>query len=511
MISNTKETQKLDTQAVFSSRGRLRIPSRGLFPIKEHKIKGFLGKGWYDIEESQGHEWAWSKKEAFLHFPRGHKGFSIELQGCTDRHKTPLTISVYELGGRLIGNYITSQLPNNQIDIPSGISDIKIRVSQLWRPEEKRKDKASDKRLLGISIQSVKDLKGYQDMCGWPPVIFEIETTRLCNMRPPCVMCCKSLYDDKPSSSRAPLNIINKFATYLKGANFISLHGLGEPLLCKNLFDILAIAGQKPYTMFNTNGLLLSKQKSKELISKGLKEINFSIDAAYSKTYDKIRKESTFIRLKDNIKYLAILKKAKRSSYPIVIINMTLMEENIMELPAFVDLAYELDAERVMVELLNPMIENFIVKRGDFCFDYHDQMINNRLSEFKGIIDYANEKAKRYGILFTTSNDALTQLLAEKEQSSQRVEDFTKTQAPAGPICKRPWERAMIDIDGGVRICCHLRPKNSASYLIIGNLYKQTFEEIWNGSIIRRIRRQFLNNIMPNECWACPYGYRPKE
>jgi len=66
------------------------------------------------------------------------------------------------------------------------------------------------------------------------------------------------------------------------------------------------------------------------------------------------------------------------------------------------------------------------------------------------------------------------------------------------PACRKPWDNALISIDGNIRFCCHIESG------IIGNLNKDSFEEIWNGRLARRIRRDFLNGHIPDECRKCP-------
>ena len=56
-------------------------------------------------------------------------------------------------------------------------------------------------------------------------------------------------------------------------------------------------------------------------------------------------------------------------------------------------------------------------------------------------------------------------------------------------ICTFPFESAQISMQGDVYVCC---PPwcNSFSF---GNIFKQSFDEIWNGEKAKEFRRQFIN------------------
>lgn len=57
-------------------------------------------------------------------------------------------------------------------------------------------------------------------------------------------------------------------------------------------------------------------------------------------------------------------------------------------------------------------------------------------------------------------------------------------------ICTFPFESAQISMQGDVYVCC---PPWSNSYSF-GNIYEQSFDEIWNGEKARIFRRQFIEN-----------------
>lgn len=49
--------------------------------------------------------------------------------------------------------------------------------------------------------------------------------------------------------------------------------------------------------------------------------------------------------------------------------------------------------------------------------------------------------------------------------------------------------------DGAIQVCCRSHP--------VGNIQKETLEEVWNNNTMKRIRKQVLNNDRPKECAPC--------
>ncbi|MFA5276527.1 MAG: glycosyltransferase [Candidatus Omnitrophota bacterium] len=466
------------------------VPKK-LEPVSdEYDIDGFLGYGWYEVDTDGFRKWAWSKKDACINFPFDHKGFTLEIQNPA---KKTVYIAVNFPHG---SSNFTSDKPEIRVNLKKGAISATISVSQLWLWE-------NGDRLIGVALSHIRGIKLYEEICPWPPSDYTIETSVLCNINPPCVMCPKVTPEGETFIRQETLA---KFKTYLKYASIITFSGGGEPLLYEKLPDLLEDIGPVPFTTFNSNGLLLTKEKSEALISKGLKRINFSIDAAREDTYRKIR-GNDLISLKENIKYLSSLKKQRQSAYPKVAVNMTLMKENLKELPEFVDLAREVGAQEVQISLLAPLYYNYTVQRNGFNFNYHEQMIDINSAGFKDTVSLAVSKAGALGIEFNSYliSRALNEI-KEKDaiRHSQEI-NSADADTQAVPFCTRPWEGFMVDVSEVSRVCCHIRPVKDADNCTIGNLRHQSFEEIWNGPFLRKIRRQLLNNALPEECWACPF------
>lgn len=70
--------------------------------------------------------------------------------------------------------------------------------------------------------------------------------------------------------------------------------------------------------------------------------------------------------------------------------------------------------------------------------------------------------------------------------------------------CLRPWTTAYVTANGNCLPCC-LSPFTTNDYesLILGNLFEQPFDEIWNDDRYRRFRSDFFSDHPHKACANC--------
>ena len=120
------------------------------------------------------------------------------------------------------------------------------------------------------------------------PIELEVGLTNACNHR--CVFCAVDYTGYKPTMLDADMfrKRIDEFAR--KGVKSIIYAGEGEPLLNKNAVDLINDTKQHGIdTAMSTNGVLLTKEVSKECLA-SLTWIRFSTAAITYQTYDNIHK-----------------------------------------------------------------------------------------------------------------------------------------------------------------------------------------------------------------------------
>jgi len=251
--------------------------------------------------------------------------------------------------------------------------------------------------------------------------------------------------------------------------------GNSEPLMNPELAENLSLTREhKANWDIVTNGHLLNDRMIDVMVSDpGASRLNISLDACKSEPYQAIRR-APLDRVLSNLRNIRDAKRSRGVKFPALSLLMVGMEDNIEELPGFVELAAELEAERV---LLSHMLREYTP--GDF--------VRNRNWQ-KAIIE-ATEVASRTGVRLELPVDAgiadhssvpvLPQ--ATKESSVDPVisagqtsvmtppqEESSKVDFSADPQldCKGcPWLLDVhVQLDGVMNPCCNVG-------VDIGNIY----------------------------------------
>lgn len=67
------------------------------------------------------------------------------------------------------------------------------------------------------------------------------------------------------------------------------------------------------------------------------------------------------------------------------------------------------------------------------------------------------------------------------------------------PKCILPWIHLQVDNDGATRACCNAKQIGKP----LGNLLKENIVTMWNNDNYRKLRKQMLDGIEPEECKPC--------
>jgi MoaA/NifB/PqqE/SkfB family radical SAM enzyme len=103
-----------------------------------------------------------------------------------------------------------------------------------------------------------------------------------------CYFCCAKGIQIEPELSLKEIKRIIDQAIDM-GSHLLTFDG-GEPLLRKDLFEIISYASRKPViTVLFTNGLYLEKEVAFKLKEAGLYTLQISIDSPYEEEHDQIR------------------------------------------------------------------------------------------------------------------------------------------------------------------------------------------------------------------------------
>lgn len=278
--------------------------------------------------------------------------------------------------------------------------------------------------------------------CLYFPKYFEIETVNFCNAR--CIMC--SIGDWK-NRKNAVMNadLFSKFTdevgNYKDWVETVCLSRDGEPTLDGQLVSrvrMLKLAGIKKVT-FSTNGQLLARGLSEELIRVGLDDIMVSLDGITKETFEKIR---------------------QRLNYEIIL-------KNTLELIRLRD-------------ALNPRMS---IRLRMVVTDENQHEVGDWL-RFWG--SRVSQRDKVYAMPVHTWGNQL------REESADLVKLY------ADKPCVSVFSTITMHVDGKIGLCC----VDYSSKNLMGDFSKQSLKEIWTGEAFNKVR-QLHTNGGRNEIALC--------
>lgn len=302
------------------------------------------------------------------------------------------------------------------------------------------------------------------------PKAISLDITHRCNLN--CIMCNRRLgIDNKDLTFENFIRIIDQIPTL----DFIGFMGLGEVFLNKDFIPMLKECEKRRIdTMFTTNGVLLNKNNIKKL-PKNVKQIYISIDSLNPKIYEKIRVNSKLSLVISNLKKLRRLRPEIK-----VTIQTLITKHNFRELIKFVNFANSIGANL-----------NFILPMISFkeLHDLHPHLYK----EFPKEIKKAEELAKKLKVS-----------LLSKPLQPEMNEKYV--------FCNEPWRCPYISLNGDVFACSFMfrvpEPKRSLTEhyygvdvkvpvhkYIMGNLFNERFEDIWNNEKYKKLRKVVKSSI----------------
>jgi MoaA/NifB/PqqE/SkfB family radical SAM enzyme len=183
-----------------------------------------------------------------------------------------------------------------------------------------------------------------------PPVCVYLEVTNRCNLL--CETCPRTFEVLEPPADMS-WELFTSIVDQLPGLARAVLHGVGEPMMVKNLPRMIRyLKDRRVYVLFNTNGTLLAPKKRRELIDTGLDELRVSLDAADAESFFKVRGKRMFDRIVRNVGEFTALQREIGEAAPRVSLWLTGLKENVDQLPDFVRLAARIGVREVYLQRL---------------------------------------------------------------------------------------------------------------------------------------------------------------
>ncbi|MEE3330738.1 MAG: radical SAM protein [Myxococcota bacterium] len=295
------------------------------------------------------------------------------------------------------------------------------------------------------------------------PTVIHLEPTTACNLG--CKMCGRSTHwtDLVKNSAHMRRETFLSLEPFLRTARVAVLHGWGEPLLHPDfLWMVETCKNAGCMVTFHSNGLLIDEEMAGSLIDAGVDHITISIDGATPETYREVRGAELDVLI-GNLRGIQRIKAERGARYPRITFKSVLMQRNLEELDALVEIASECSVEEIE-------LENLIVYHpalaGQLLFDEKEQV--------RTAVDAATEVAESKGIRLYYGG------IEEKD---------------GVPAC--PFRNFVVTCDGTVGPC-------GAQRFATGNIHDTPLRDIWNSEELVAMREGYARHDLPTTCERCP-------
>lgn len=286
------------------------------------------------------------------------------------------------------------------------------------------------------------------------PYKVTIDPGNICNLQ---CKCCQTgtKHPEMPTGRMLRMDdfvmIFDQFKDYTLS---VALYNFGEPLLNKQIFEMIQYAtDHRVGTTIHSNLNLFSEEMAVRSVESGLTHVYLSIDGASQPVYEAYRKKGDLDRVLENLRTWVSVKKRMRSKFPIITWKYLVFDHNEHEVE---------EARRIATEIGVDSIEFF--PGTPVPFDIYDQA------------DYYQERPE----LLSSLDDQ----------------------------CRSLWSSVYINSNRGVYPCSLAYRETEA----FGYLDQGSFDEIWNGQKYTSARSMFQSNCtdcdLPEPCGSCKYALK---
>ncbi len=276
------------------------------------------------------------------------------------------------------------------------------------------------------------------------PMTISMEPTTACNLR--CPECPSGLRAfSRPTGNLKEDFFRDTIDEIHQNLLYLIFYFQGEPYINPNFLDMVSYARKKGiYTITSTNGHFLNDKNAKKTIESGLDRLIISVDGTTQEVYENYRKEGKLENVLKGARNIVKWKKELKSNTPHIIFQFLVVKPNEHQIPDIYKLAEEIGVDEVKLKTAQ-------------VYDYEH---GNSL--IPTIEQYARYRKKADGT-YEVKNELLNH-------------------------CWKLWHSCVITWDGLVVPCCFDKDAEHR----LGDLKKNSFKELWQGSQYHQFRTQIL-------------------
>ncbi len=291
------------------------------------------------------------------------------------------------------------------------------------------------------------------------PISISIEPTTSCNLR--CPECPSGLRSFTRPTGMLQNDLFKKVIDELeKTLVYLTFYFQGEPYLHPNFLELVNYASRKGiYTATSTNAHYLNPENAEKTVSSGLDRLIISIDGTTQETYQSYRVGGKLDKVIEGTKNILEARKKSKRKKPHVIFQFLVVKPNEHQIEEVEQLGKKLGVDEVVFKTAQ-------------IYDYENG--SELIPTIEKYSRYKLQENGKYGI-------------------KNKLLDH----------CWKMWQSCVITWDGKVVPCCF----DKDAHFVMGDLTKQSFQEIWNSEPYHQFRAQLLDSRSEIEmCKNCTEG-----
>jgi radical SAM protein with 4Fe4S-binding SPASM domain len=291
------------------------------------------------------------------------------------------------------------------------------------------------------------------------PISIGIEPTTSCNLR--CPECPSGLRSFTRPTGMLEETMFKNLIDELKDTlSYLTFYFQGEPYLHPKFLSLVKYASQQNiYTSTSTNAHYLNDKQARDTVESGLDRLIISLDGTDQETYQQYRVGGNMEKVLEGTRNILKWRGRLKSKTPYVVFQFLVVKPNEHQVPDVYALAKKMGVDNVLLKTAQ-------------IYDYQAG------SDLIPTIDKYSRYKKSGNGTWSIKNQLLDQ-------------------------CWKMWNSCVVTWDGKIVPCCF----DKDAHYTLGDLKKNSFEEIWKGEAYNDFRRMILRGREEIEiCKNCTEG-----